>query len=75
MPRAAEDDHAARIDGIDAREDLAERALPGAVFPTERMARPGGHVEADVLERQHAGKALRHALETDGRFDSNPGFE
>ncbi len=46
---------------VNAREDLAERALARAVLAAERVARARGDLEADVVQRDDAGKALRDA--------------
>ena len=50
---------------VDAGEDLSERALAGAVLAAERMTGPRGDREADVLEREDAGKSLGDVLEGD----------
>ena len=59
---------------VNAREDLPERALAGAVLAAQRVAGAGGDREADVLERQHAGKALADVLEGDGWESLGQGF-
>ena len=41
---------------VDAGEELAERALAGAVLAAERVARARGDLEADVVERDDPGK-------------------
>ena len=43
-----------RVGRVDAGEDLPERALAGAVLAAQRVARPRGDLEADVLERDDA---------------------
>src|SRR4029453_14163072 len=66
--RAAVEQHLARVGGMDAGEQLAERALARAVLATERVAGAGVHVEADALEGDHAREALADALEADQRW-------
>ena len=68
--RLAEDDDAAAVRRVDAAQDLAERALAGAVLAAERVARPGGDLEADVVEREHAGKPPGDVLEPDRRVQA-----
>ena len=53
------------VSGVDAGEDLSQRALAGAVLTAQRVTRPGRDLEGHVFERDHAGKALRDVLETD----------
>ena len=57
----------ARVGRVDARQDLAERALARAVLAAQRVARSGGDVEADVLSATHAREALADVPEADER--------
>ena len=41
---------------VDARENLSERALPGAVLAAERVAGAGGDLERDVVSACTPGK-------------------
>ncbi len=45
---------------------LPECALAGAVLPAEGVARPGGNVERDVVERDDSGESFRHVVESHG---------
>ena len=65
--RLSKQNDAAGISRVDAGQDLAQRALAGAVLAAERVARAGSDVEADILEGTRARKSLRDVLETDGR--------
>ena len=56
----------AGIGRVNARENPAERALAGAVLAAERVAAARSDLDADIIERHHAGKALGDALEADG---------
>ena len=51
------------VGGVNAGENLAERAFARAVFTNERMATTVVDGEADVIERQHAGESLRDLVE------------
>src|SRR6202023_3000205 len=58
----------ARVGGVDARQQLAERALPRSVLSAQRVAGAARDLEADVAERAHAWKALADPAEChDGR--------
>jgi hypothetical protein len=63
----AVDDELAAVGTVDAREDLAERRLPGAVLPDEGVNRPAGDREIDPGERLDAAEALRDAADLDVR--------
>ena len=54
---SAEGDRAA-IGLLRAGEDLEERRLAGAVLAEQRMDLARQHLEVDIVERLHAGKAL-----------------
>jgi len=54
---------------VDAAEHLHQGRLAGAVLPADRMNFPGMAVEADIVERPHAGETLADAAHRqDGRF-------
>ena len=59
--------HAAAIDAIQARQDLSQRALAGAVLAAQRVARSGGDVERHALQRAHAGEPLADPVEAQDR--------
>ena len=61
----ATDDDAALVGRVNARQQLAERALPGAVLAAERVAGSRGYLEGDAIESDHAGKTLGDAVEPD----------
>ena len=63
---AVVDEYVPCIRPIDAGENFSERALAGAVFAAERVARAGGDAERHVVERLHAGESLGDSLEPDG---------
>src|SRR5258706_12401749 len=46
-------------------EAFHQRALPGAVFPEQRVEGSGLHVERDVVERGDGAEPLRHAEHLD----------
>ena len=48
----------ARIRFVDAREDLDQRRLAGAVLAEKRMHLAGAHLEVHRVERERAPKAL-----------------
>ena len=57
----------ARIRAIDARDDLDQRRLAGAVLAEQRVDLAGMDVEADVVKRPHAGERLAQALDLEYR--------
>ena len=71
--RAAEVDLApvdadrARVRPVDAGDDLDQRRLAGAVLAQQRMDLAGTDVEADVVQRPHAGERLAQALDRQHR--------
>ena len=46
------------IGALRAGQDLEQRRLAGAVLAEQRVDLAGPHFEIDIVERQHAGKAL-----------------
>ncbi|GAC1516256.1 MAG: hypothetical protein NVS1B4_10300 [Gemmatimonadaceae bacterium] len=48
---------------LDAREQLSERALSGAVFAAQRMTGTGAYFQTDVAQRLNTGKALADSVE------------
>jgi len=52
---------------VDAGEDFSERAFAGAILTAQRVTRPSRDLERDVVQRLHTRKALRDAVEANGR--------
>jgi hypothetical protein len=67
LHRAAVDPDLAAVLLIDAGEDLHQRRFARAVLAHQRMHFAGAQVEAAVVEREHAGKALADAAQRDQR--------
>ena len=68
---AAVDPDRARVRPVDAGDDLDQRRLAGAVLAQKRMHLAGMDVEADIVQRPHAGKRLAQAFDRQHR---RPGF-
>ena len=50
---------------MNAAQNLQQRALSGPVLAHDRDDLPGSHIEADIIERAHAGEALADRLKRD----------
>ncbi len=59
--------YAARIQRVDAGEDLDERGLAGAVLAEQRQDLAGADLEVNVIKRERAAKALGYAPEPQHR--------
>src|SRR5207245_794615 len=59
-------EHATGVRAVNAREDLAERALPRAVLPAQRVTGALGNVQRHSVERLDADEALADLLEANG---------
>ena len=55
------------IGPVDARDDLDQRRLAGAVLAQQRVDLAGMDVEADAVQRPHAGKRLAQAVDREHR--------
>ena len=62
------DSDLARVGLLDARQQLAQRALARAVLAAQRVTGSAAHVEADVLQRARPRKTLADVTETDQRL-------
>src|SRR4029078_1803987 len=61
------DEDLTRVRLLDAGEQLAQRALAGAVLAAQRVTRSALHVEADVLQRARPGKTFTDVAKADER--------
>ena len=67
LDRLAVDQDLALVRPVEAVEDVHQRRLPGAVLAEQRVHLAAAQVEVDVVVRDHAGEALRDALQLEER--------
>ena len=65
--RRAEELELALVRVVEAREDVRERALAGAVLAEQRVHLPDGGLEVDRVVRDDTGEALRDPAHRHGR--------
>ena len=63
----AEEEDLSLVRPVEAREDVGQRRLAGAVFTQQRMHFTHRGFEVDVIVRDDGGKALRDPAQCDGR--------
>jgi len=63
--------HRARVDAIDAGDEVEHRRLARAVRTDEAEDRLVRHLEADVADRPEAAEVLRHAVEDEIRHQAS----
>ena len=62
----------ASVGVVDARQDLDQRRLAGAVLPEQRVNLAAANVEVDMIERERRGEALDEAGHDEQRLDRRP---